>query len=133
MLLQHSSKLLNRENSETVSWKQLIVLIYTILNKKLVKPKARFIKERSFKEFNEIEFNKDLQIVPFDVAYVFDEIDDLYWVWERLYNNVLDGHAPIRCKKVKESFGRSKFFTLEMRKAIRLRNTRKPGGLQVRA
>ena len=34
------------------------MLIYTILNKKFMKPKARFIKERSFKEFNEIEFNK---------------------------------------------------------------------------
>lgn len=45
------------------------MLIYTILNKKLVKLKARFIKERSFKKFNEIEFNKDLQIFPFHVAY----------------------------------------------------------------
>ena len=34
------------------------MLIYTILNKKFMKPKARFIKERSFKEFKEIEFNK---------------------------------------------------------------------------
>ena len=34
------------------------MLIYTILNKKFMKPKVRFIKERSFKEFNEIEFNK---------------------------------------------------------------------------
>ena len=33
------------------------MIIYTILNK-FMKPKARFIKERSFKEFNEIEFNK---------------------------------------------------------------------------
>ena len=55
------------------------MLIYTILNKKLMKLKARFIKERSFNEFNEIEFNKALQIVPFHVA----------WAWERLYNNVL--------------------------------------------
>ena len=75
------------------------MLIYTILNKKLMKPKARFIKERFFKGFNEIEFNKDLQIFPFHVAYVFNEIDDIYWAWERLYNNVLDDHAPIKCKK----------------------------------
>lgn len=47
------------------------MLIYTILNKKLMKPKARFNKERSFKEFYEIEFNKDLQLIPFHVAYVF--------------------------------------------------------------
>ena len=28
-----------------------------------------------------------------------DAIDDIYWAWERLYNNVLDDHAPIKCKK----------------------------------
>lgn len=50
------------------------------------------------------------------------EIDDIYWAWERLYINVLDDHAPIKCKKVKESFGRSKFITPEIRKAIRVRN-----------
>ena len=32
------------------------------------------------------------------MAYVFDEIDDIYWAWERLYNNVLDDHAPIKYK-----------------------------------
>ena len=46
------------------------MLIYTILNKKLMKPKARFIKERSFKEFNEDEFNEDSEFVPFHVACV---------------------------------------------------------------
>ena len=101
------------------------MLIYTILNKKLMKPKARFIEERSFKEFNEIEFNKDLQIVLFHVAYVFGEIDDIYWAWERLYNNVLDDHAPVKCKNVKETFAGSKFITPEIRKAIRLRNALK--------
>ena len=90
-----------------------------------MKPKACFIEETSFKEFNEIEFNKDLHIAPFLVTYVFDEIDDIDWAWERLYNNLLDDHAPIKCKKVKESFGGSKFITPEVRKAIRLRNALK--------
>ena len=56
---------------------------------------------------------------------MFNEIDDIYWAWERLYNNVLDDHAPIKYKKVKESFGGSKFITPEIRKAIRHRNALK--------
>ena len=56
---------------------------------------------------------------------MFDEIGDIHWAWERLYNNVLDDNAPIKCKTVKESFGRSKFITPETRKAIRLRNALK--------
>ena len=51
------------------------MLIYTILNKKQMKPKARCIKENSFEEFREAELIKDLQLVPFHVAYVFDEIE----------------------------------------------------------
>ena len=55
------------------------MLIYTILNKTLLKPEARLIKERSFKNFNhDEEFNKDLQLVPFHAAYVFDDSDDIY-------------------------------------------------------
>ena len=60
------------------------MLIYTIFNKKLLKPKARLTKRRCFKNFNEEEFNKDLQLVPFHAAYVFEDIDDIYWAWEEL-------------------------------------------------
>ena len=60
------------------------MLIYTIFNKKLLKPKACLTKGRCFKKFSEEEFNKDLQLVPFHVAYVFEDmrVDDIYWAWE---------------------------------------------------
>ena len=90
-----------------------------------MKPKALFIKERSFKEYNGNKFNKDLLLVPFPVTYVFNEIDNNYRACECLYNNVLDAHAPVKCKKVKESLGRSKYITPKIRKAIRLRNALK--------
>ena len=49
------------------------------------------------------EFNKDLQLVAFHgPAYVFDDIHDIYWAWEEFYKNVLDHHAPIKCRKVRE-------------------------------
>ena len=44
------------------------MLIYAILNKELLKPKARLTKRRCFKKFNDEEFNKDLQLVPFHAA-----------------------------------------------------------------
>ena len=98
------------------------MLIYTIFNKKLLKPKARLIKGRRFKKFNDEEFNKDLQLVPFHAANVFDDTDDIYWAWEELYKNVLDDYAPIKCRKVREGFRRPKFITPEIRKAISHRN-----------
>lgn len=90
------------------------MLIYTIFNKKLLKPKARLIEGRCFKKFNDEEFNKDLQLVPFHPTYVFEDIDDIYWAWEELYKNVLDDRASIKCRKVRDSFRRSKFITPEI-------------------
>ena len=54
------------------------MLIYTIFNKKLLNPKARLIKGRCFEKFNGEEFDKDLHLVPFHAANVFDDIDDIY-------------------------------------------------------
>ena len=91
-----------------------------------MKPKAHFIKEISFREFNWNEFNKDLQLVPFHVAYVFNEIDNIYCACECLYNSErVRCPCSIQMKKVKESFGRSTYITLEIRKALRPRNVLK--------
>ena len=67
----------------------------------------------------------DLQSVPFNVAYVFDDIDDTCWAWEKLYTDVLDRHAPLRSIKCRTETGKSKFTTADIRKAIRKRNALK--------
>ena len=101
------------------------MLIYTVFNTNLMKPKTTLIKGRSFKNFNEDEFNNDLRFVPFNVAHVFDDIDDICWAWEKLYSNVLDDHAPMKTRKHKTASGQSKFITPVIRKAIRARNALK--------
>ena len=55
----------------------------------------------------------DLQSVPFNVAYVFDDIDDICWAWEKLYTDVLDRHAPLRLIKCRTETGKSKFITAD--------------------
>ena len=67
----------------------------------------------------------DLQSVPFNVAYVFDDIDNICWAWEKLYTDVLDRHAPLRSIKCRTETGKSKFITADIRKAIRKRNASK--------
>ena len=100
-------------------------LVYTILNKKLSKPETVFTKGRCFKSFDANAFNKDLACVPFNVAYVFEDINDICWAWEKMYTDVLGDHAPIRMRKRKAASGQSKFITPEIRKAIRKRNSLK--------
>ena len=51
---------------------------------------AEVVKKRIFKTFNRDDFQKYLSRVPFHAAYVFDDMDDVYWCWETLYN-------PVQC------------------------------------
>ena len=59
--------------------------------------------------------------MPFCAAYVFEDPDDVYWCWEKLFNQVLDDHAPIRKVNMRQSIG-SKFITTEIRHAMRKRD-----------
>jgi len=100
-------------------------LVYTVFNRKVMKPKTSFTKARCFKNFDEVAFNKDLAYVPFNVAYVFDDINDICWAWEKMYCSVLDDHAPMKLRKYRNASGQSKFITLEIRKTMLKRNALK--------
>ena len=53
---------------DSPAWKSLSDLSLSDFKFKLLKPKAPLIKGRCFKKFNDEEFNKDLQLVPFHAA-----------------------------------------------------------------
>ena len=86
--------------------------MYTILNRKALKLTTIFTKARCFKSFTEEAFNKDLECVPFNVAYIFDDVNDICWAWEKMYTNVLDDHAPIKSKRCRNAAGKSKFIII---------------------
>lgn len=91
----------------------------------MMKPTTFFTKARCFKNFNEEAFNKDLERVPFNVAHIFDDVNDICWAWEKLYTNVLDVHAPIKSKRCRNAAGKSKFITPETKKEMWKRNALK--------
>ena len=70
-------------------------------------------------------FNKDLDNVPFEVAYIFDDTSDVCWAWETMYKSLLDDHAPMKSQKRRPASGQSKFITPELWSAIRKRNSLK--------
>ena len=65
----------------------------------VVKKKVIF---RSYKNFEEQQFNDDLSRVPTHVAQIFDDIDDVYWEHELLLRHVIDEHAPTKEKYPKK-------------------------------
>ena len=73
-------------------------MICTNLKEQCDPVKKKKVNFRSYKNFDEGQFNSDLSMVPFHVAYVFDDIDDIYWAHELLLRQVVDEHAPIKQK-----------------------------------
>ena len=59
----------------------------------------RLIHYRSYKHFDETSFKHDLEIAPFHVGDMFDEVDDTFWFNHTLIQDIVDGHAPIKRKK----------------------------------
>ena len=55
-------------------------------------------------------------VIPFDVAYVFDDVDDIYWAHEVLITDVLNDHAPVKEKTVKTK--QTQFMNPKLRKAV---------------
>ena len=57
---------------------------------------------RSYKNFDEAEFNEELSRVPFHIAHIFNDMGDIYWAHETLLREVLDEQAPLKQKKKKK-------------------------------
>ena len=58
------------------------------------KPKPRTITYRSFKTFIQEDYKREVSYIPFSVAEVFDDVNDIQWAQELLLLEVLNEHAP---------------------------------------
>jgi hypothetical protein len=79
----------------------------------------RKITYRSFKKFDDINFNDDLEKVPFHVCDIFDDTDDVMWSYHYLLNEVVDIHAPSKTKFLKKP--QLPYMNGQLRKAINVK------------
>ena len=70
-------------------------LIYGIMSQKIRKHEPKVIIFRSIKNTNQKRLNQDLLQAPWQVAEVFDDIDDKYVYWNGLLESVLNEHEVI--------------------------------------
>jgi hypothetical protein len=56
---------------------------------------------RSYKNFDSELFLHDLSSIPYHIVEIFDDIDDSYWMWNKLTLQVVNEHAPLKTKTVK--------------------------------
>ena len=60
------------------------------------------MRKRCFKHFNEENFELDLSLVPWSIVEMFQSPDDQLMVFESLFLDVLNEHAPVRTIHVKK-------------------------------
>ena len=46
-------------------------------------------------------FRDDIEIVPFHIAFLFDDPDDDLWAWQYVLNDLYDKHAQWKNVKVR--------------------------------
>ena len=95
-------------------------LIYTVMRLQCPKFSPRTVVKRHFKYYVPELFLVDVATVPFHVAYIFDDPEDVCWAWGKLLFDTLDVHAPV--KKCTSKRQHVPFMTPELLGFIRLRN-----------
>ena len=71
-------------------------LIDVVVKDATARVEKRRTKYRSYKNFDGTVFSEDVGRIPFQAAYVFDGIDDVYWAHEWLLTDIINEHAPVK-------------------------------------
>ena len=94
-------------------------LVYAVMRSHCPKPCMKTKDKRSFKYFDQDIFSRDVSQIPFHVANVFDDVDDVAWAWGKMFTDLLDEQAPVKKKVIKCEH--VPFTTTELLDAIRCR------------
>lgn len=92
-------------------------LVYGIIKENVCKCTSKVITFRDLKNTDLEQLNRDLLNAPWQVAEIFNDIDDKYDYWSGLFESVVDAHATMKRKKVREKD--TPYMTMEWKKAIR--------------
>ncbi len=79
----------------------------------------RHITYRSYRHFNEDTFLNDLECTPFQVSQIFDDVDDQLWFHNKLFDNIINEHAPLKKRVVKSR--QLPYMNGELRRAINVK------------
>ncbi len=82
--------------------------------------KLRQIFYRSYKHFGETVFMDEVSNIPFSICDVFDEVDDNYWLYSKLFSEVLDEYAPLKNRTIKRK--QVPYMNARLRKEMYCRN-----------
>ena len=79
----------------------------------------RTINYRTMKNFNEDVYKQDLEIAPFHVSQIFDDVDDQMWFHNNLLTNIIEKNAPMKQKTIR--IKQLPYMNDQLRKAINVK------------
>lgn len=91
-----------------------------VFNLKSIKTPPKFITRRSFKEFNEEEFRRDIFEQNWDFIYTLDNVDDMLYFFNNTLLRVFDLNAPVRTFRVTKP--PAPWLTYNIKQMIKLRD-----------
>ena len=76
-------------------------MVYATMNLKNKRPQPKYIKTRDYRKLDAQNFRQDIESVPFHIASVFEEPDDVLWAWQTLFNGICDEHVAQKEVKIR--------------------------------
>ena len=95
-------------------------LVYISLKLKKPRIKSCYVTTRSYTQYNADSFLRDLSYAPFHIIGLFDDFNDQVDVFNKLFLEVLNQHAPVRRVKIRSK--PNPFITPEIRQLMRTRD-----------
>ena len=86
----------------------------------LPKPQSHTIMYRNYKHFDKTAFMHDLDKLPLLACDTFENVDDQYWAFSKLYSTLLNEHAPLKSKVIRHK--KVPYMHSDLMKAIHKRN-----------
>ena len=96
-------------------------LVYLALSLKTPRRKPSYVTIRGYKNYNGKKFCNDLALAPFHMVSFFDDLNDQVDIFNILFTDVLNQHAPI--KRIKIKYRPNPFVSPEIRQLIKTRDT----------
>ena len=94
-------------------------MISCIFRQRVPVTTQKYINYRSFKNLDEDKLKSDLENVPYHVAHVFQDIDDVYWAHEKMVNDIVNEHIPVKQKRQRKT--KAPFMNGPLRRAINVK------------
>ena len=76
-------------------------LVYAVVRLVCKRPPPKFVQSRNYNKLNAKDFKRDIESAPFHVATIFDDPDDTLWLWNKLFLQIANDHAPTKQVKVR--------------------------------